>query len=159
MLTNLGWETDHHVWTERAAAAAPACSECSSIRYHSNFFVQVGLITTYSAIGNHNIFTKTYVNYVLALQRSLIILVGLTMTWNSEKMMISYNCIRGFMPNSHKKSWMVSKQYVLSSKKLEWNTIDWLYYRTHCHIPIQNSPKLLLALFIHSFTKVMPNPC
>ena len=26
--------------------------------------------------------------YVLALQRSLIILVGLTMTWHSEKMMI-----------------------------------------------------------------------
>ena len=31
--------------------------------------------------------------YVLALQRSLIILVGLTMTCFSEKMMISYSCM------------------------------------------------------------------
>ena len=29
-------------------------------------------------------------------------------TWYSEKMMIYYSWIRGFMPNSHKKSWMVS---------------------------------------------------
>ena len=37
-----------------------------------------------------------------------IILVGLTMTWFSEKMMISYSYIRGFMRNLHKKSWMIS---------------------------------------------------
>ena len=42
--------------------------------------------------------------YVLALQKSLIILVGLTMTCFSEKMMISYSCIRGLMLNLHKKS-------------------------------------------------------
>ena len=49
---------------------------------------------------------STYIDfvYVLALKRSLIILVGLTMTWYSEKMMISYSCIGGFMPNLHKKS-------------------------------------------------------
>jgi hypothetical protein len=50
----------------------------------------------------------------LALLRSLIILVGLTMTWFSEKMMISYICISGFMPNSHKKSWMVSNESILT---------------------------------------------
>ena len=42
--------------------------------------------------------------YVLDLQRSLIILVGLAMTCFSEEMMISYSCRRGFMPNLHKKS-------------------------------------------------------
>ena len=42
--------------------------------------------------------------YTLDLQRSLIILLGLTMTWYSEKNIISYRFIRGFMPNSHKKS-------------------------------------------------------
>ena len=57
-------------------------------RYHSRFFVQV----------------------VLASQRSLIILVGLTTAWYSEKIVIFYTCIRGFMPNSHKKSWMISTQ-------------------------------------------------
>ena len=41
--------------------------------------------------------------YVLASQSFLIILVGLAMTCYSEKMMISYSCIRGFMPNLHKK--------------------------------------------------------
>ena len=45
-------------------------------------------------------------------------LIGLTMTWYSEKMMISYSCIRGFMPNSHKKSWMISKFTYLFCKKL-----------------------------------------
>ena len=45
--------------------------------------------------------------YLLALQRSLIILIDPTMTRYSEKMMISYSCMRGFMPNLHKKSWMV----------------------------------------------------
>ena len=42
--------------------------------------------------------------YLLALQRSFIILVGLTMTCFSEKMMIFYSCIRCFVPNLHKKS-------------------------------------------------------
>ena len=91
-------------------------------RYHSRFFVRIGHETAYADIGNHHFFTKPchrqtyqkssrtsvncqYINaiYVLALQRSLIIMVDLTMTWFSEKMMISYTCICGFMPNSHKK--------------------------------------------------------
>ena len=46
--------------------------------------------------------------YVLALHRSLIILVGLTMTYFNEKTMTSYSCIRGLLSNLHKKSWMVS---------------------------------------------------
>ena len=40
----------------------------------------------------------------LSLQRSLIILVGQTMMYFSEKVMIFYSCIGAFMPNLHKKS-------------------------------------------------------
>ena len=48
--------------------------------------------------------------YVLALQSSLIMLIALTMTWFSEKNTYeSTRCQYGFMPNLHKKSWMVSK--------------------------------------------------
>ena len=32
----------------------------------------------------------------------------MTMTWFSEKIMVYTRCICDFMPNSHKKSWMVS---------------------------------------------------
>ena len=87
-------------------------------RYHSRFFGQLGHETTYAAIGNHHFFiikdlfkASIYLDsiYVLALQRSLI----MTMTCFSEKMMISYSCIRGFMPNYHKKSLMVSNICVL----------------------------------------------
>ena len=39
------------------------------------------------------------------------------MTWYSEKMIISYSCIRGFMPNSHKKSWMVSTLHVAAAQQ------------------------------------------
>ena len=37
--------------------------------------------------------------------------VSLTMTLFSEKMLISNRCIRGFIPNSHKKSKTVSTLY------------------------------------------------
>ena len=45
---------------------------------------------------------------------SIYVLVGLTMTWYSEKNDDSYilSFILSFMPNSHKKSWMVSIVYV-----------------------------------------------
>ena len=36
------------------------------------------------------------------LSMSLIILVGPMMTWYSKEIVISYTCIRGFMPNSQK---------------------------------------------------------
>ena len=39
-----------------------------------------------------------------------IILVGLTMTWYSEKMPIFNRCIGGLMPNLIKKSWTVSSR-------------------------------------------------
>ena len=42
-----------------------------------------------------------------------IILVGLTKTLFSDKMLISHRCIRGLMPNLIKKSWTVSIVYVL----------------------------------------------
>ena len=43
-----------------------------------------------------------------SLRRLFIILVGLTMTWFSEKMLISNLCTHGLMPNLIKKSWTVS---------------------------------------------------
>ena len=84
-------------------------------KYRSRFFVQVGNET---AMGNHHFSTKTFHHqtyqdysgtllnavYLLALQSSLKILVDLTMTLYSEKMMISHSC---FIPSLHKKSWMV----------------------------------------------------
>ena len=94
--------------------------------------MQVGHKTTYAAIGYHHFLAKTCHGqtyqiilktcypmdniHVLALQRSLIILVGLTMTCFSEKIMISYSCISGFMPNLHNKSWMVSTKYTMHEK-------------------------------------------
>ena len=47
-----------------------------------------------------------------------IILVSLTMTLFSEKMLISNRHIRGFMPNLHNKSQMVSMPQVLANKHL-----------------------------------------
>ena len=44
------------------------------------------------------------------LMRLFIILAGLTMTWFSEKMLISNGCIGGLMPYAIKKSQKVSTQ-------------------------------------------------
>ena len=41
------------------------------------------------------------------------------MTCFSEKMLVSYSCIPGFMPNLHKKSWMVSNTYRLPQLRFE----------------------------------------
>ena len=46
------------------------------------------------------------------LRRLFIILVSLTMTLFSEKMLISSRCIHGFMSNLIKKSWTDSTTYV-----------------------------------------------
>ena len=54
----------------------------------------------------HKCYLSMY--WLYRIQRSLIILVGLTMTLFSEKMLISTRCVCGFMPNLYKKSWMVS---------------------------------------------------
>ena len=45
-----------------------------------------------------------------------IILVGLTMTLFSYKMLISHRCIHGLIPNLVKKSWMVSNQAGVTRK-------------------------------------------
>ena len=42
-----------------------------------------------------------------SLRRLFIVLVGLTVTWFSEKMLISHRCIHGLMSNLIKKSWTV----------------------------------------------------
>ena len=50
------------------------------------------------------------VQILQSLRRLFIILVGLTMTWFSEKMLIFNIRIRGLMPNLIKKSWTVSRE-------------------------------------------------
>ena len=48
--------------------------------------------------------------------------LGLTMTGFSEKMIISYSCILGFMSNLDKKSWMVSNlQSCMAQVRLTWD--------------------------------------
>ena len=53
-----------------------------------------------------------------SLRRLFIILVGLTMTSFSEKMLISNICIRGLMPNLIKKSWTVSRDAICTTLKI-----------------------------------------
>ena len=54
------------------------------------------------------------------LRRLFIILVGLTMTWFSEKMLISNKCRRDLMLNLMKKSWTVSNA--------DYHTIPWFSF-------------------------------
>ena len=49
---------------------------------------------------------------ILEILRLFIILVGLTMTLFSEKMLISTRCLHGSMSNLIKKSWTDSRQEV-----------------------------------------------
>ena len=58
------------------------------------------------------------------LRRLLIILVGLTMKWFSEKMPIFNICRRGLMPNLIKKSWTVSNTHSHSMYNA-WNSLLW----------------------------------
>ena len=52
------------------------------------------------------------------LRRLFLTLVSLTMTWFSEKMLIStgWMYVHGFMPNLFKKSWTVSDKYLTAVK-------------------------------------------
>ena len=81
-----------------------------SCRYHSRSFVRVGLETTYASRGNYNFFTVWIMLFWIlqSLRSSFIVLIGLMMTWYSEKMMAFTRCICGFMLSLNKKSWMVS---------------------------------------------------
>ena len=56
------------------------------------------------------------VKILQTLRRLFIILIGLTMTWFSEKLLISTRCISGLMPNLIKKSWTVSNVCFLEKK-------------------------------------------
>ena len=56
------------------------------------------------------------VQILQTLRRLFIILVGLTMTWFIEKMLIFNICRHGLMPNLIKKSWTVSSKQILCSK-------------------------------------------
>ena len=61
------------------------------------------------------------VRILICSRRLFIILVSLTMTWFSEKMLISTRCIHGFMSKLIKKSWTDSNTDVtLSKDKASW---------------------------------------
>ena len=59
------------------------------------------------------------VQILQTLRRLFIILVGLTMTWFSEKMLIFNICRRGLMPNLIKKSWTVSSLHTYIRKYMK----------------------------------------
>ena len=60
------------------------------------------------------------VHFLQTLRRLFIILLGLTMTWFSEKMLISNKCRRDLMLNLMKKSWTVSNA--------DYHTIPWFSF-------------------------------
>ena len=73
-----------------------------------DFFVWVGHETTYAAIGKLSFFHSSMSSSDLP--KLLRTSVKPVHNCFSEKVMIFYSCTRGFMPNLHKKSWMVSIQ-------------------------------------------------
>ena len=79
---------------------------------------------------------------------SLIILVGLTMTCFSEEIMVSYSCIRGFMPDLHKKSWMVSKSGELSKQAFCKNIVkkDYFWSSNISFHQVQDSGRFSMTL-------------
>ena len=80
-----------------------------------------------------------------------IILVSLTMTWFSEKMLISTRCIHGVMSNLIKKFWTVSNLYfpkVYFSQSQMWTT-----YGTLQHLSISTmlslQSRLNIVFYLH----------
>ena len=65
-----------------------------------------------------------------------LILLSLTMTLFSEKILLSNTCIYGFMPTLQKKCWMVSNIYTRFRKIKEililCNSFYYYLYRCHC---------------------------
>ena len=115
------WEQFACLASKSLPSCSPAYSSMTYSLYSSHLLWQRWVPTIYILDTIQRFFVQ-YIDsiYVLALQSSLIILVGLTMRWFSEKMTIS--C--GLIPNSHKKSWMVSTTYVNFDYQL------WLYFLT-----------------------------
>ena len=84
------------------------------------------------------------VQILQTLRRLFIILVGLTMTWFSEKMLIFNIYRRGLMPNLIKKSWTVS---MLDS------LVHWIMW----HVVICNPTKKTLVSQLNSFRITSPH--
>ena len=85
--------------------------------FQKHFLIKVGLLFS-QIFFMEFFFRKDWTNFqhrkmtlILKSSRRLFILVGLTMTWLSEKMLTFNICRRGLMPNLIKKSWTVSNQY------------------------------------------------
>ena len=75
------------------------------------------------------------VRILQSLRRLFIILVGLTMTWFSEKMLISNICTHGLMTNLIKKSWTVSTSHTLSTWAVRNGNIYYLLSSTYLVVP------------------------
>ena len=70
------------------------------------------------------------VQILQSLRRLFITLVGLTMTWFGEKMLIFNKCRRGLMPNLIKKSWTVSTLKLGAVQLNEWKELILAYNGT-----------------------------
>ena len=73
----------------------------------------------------------TYKLILRSLTRLLIILVSLTRSLFSEKMLISNRCISALMPKLIKKSWTVSTKYVPHSICVRFSQLQWMLQKFH----------------------------
>ena len=73
-------------------------------------------------------------------RRLFIILVSLTMTWFSEKVLISTRCIHGFMSNLIKKSWTVSKVEAKDKQLFELSGPHVLNWKKTQSLDVRNLP-------------------
>ena len=71
-------------------------------------------------------------------------MIGLVMPWFSEKVLISDRCICGFMPNLHKKSWMISITGVPQKPQEELETLGHSYLNTFLDFIMSTFPKCFL---------------
>ena len=93
------------------------------------------------------------VRILRCLRRLFIILVSLTMTRFSEKMLISTRCIHAFMSNLIKQSWTDSNIRILSLnvKSAMWSTILYRGIRTSLVFRKSVLGKLLKVSILHFF--------
>ena len=103
-----------HCQTYQNYSQPPHRLQNSAFQSHFSASKIIGGITFTNEIFRKLWFLKYFVfqkcaQFLLAL---LIILIGLTMTLSSGKMLFSHRCICDLMPNLIKKSWIVSTRYV-----------------------------------------------
>ena len=95
-------------------------------------FIKVDLLVKYSSYKKNQKDSVDFwcqkmtlkVQILRTLRRLFIILVGLTVTWFGEKMLIFNICRHGLMPNLIKKSWTVSSRQHRFPESM-WAGITW----------------------------------